>query len=479
MSLGAAQSSPGTAHVLLSAYTVDPRRGSEPGVGFHWIGVLLDAGCRVTALVHQDRGGGVEYTAGLLGDHLRAGRLRLLAVSPGPLARGLRAIPGAWYLGYRCWQLQAAAAARKAIALDPPDWIHHVSFNGYREPGFLHRLGRPFVWGPIGGVQNADPRLVRLQGALPRAVEAVRSALNRWCAAHAARPRAARAAARVVLAANPEATAWARRGRGAIVLSLLETAVETVDPPPATVEGRSGALWVGSDEPRKNPEFALLAHALLRRCVPQTGLSLVGLGPSRERSLRAWAHGRGIDLAGVRFLARQSRAELAGLYRSARLFWFTSYRDTSGNVLLEAMASGAVPVAFAQQGAASILAGGAGELVPLAAMRAMLSDWVRRSRRLMCNERAWAVMAQAATIRVEGRYRWEAKWPALRPVLQQAGVWPAVAASSPSSAPTARASRPPSPACAVDLPPLGSLPAPFIGAYRGANRANRAKSATW
>lgn len=463
-------------HVLLSAYTVDPRRGSEPGVGFRWIGVHLAAGCRVTAVVHRDRGGGVEHTAALHADAVADGRLRLVAVAPGRLARALRAVPGAWYLAYRIWQRQAAAAARAVVELDPPDWIHHVSMNGYREPGFLHRLGPPFVWGPIGGVQDADPRLVRLQGALPRAGEALRTALNRWCAAHAARPRAARAAARVVLAANPEAVAWASRGPRAAVLPLLETAVEAVDPAPASPAGRAGVLWVGSDEARKNPEFALLAHALLRRCVPGAELTMVGIGPARERGLRAWAAGRGLDLAGVRIVARVPRDDLVGLYRAARLFWFTSYRDTSGNVLLEAMARGAVPVAFAQHGAAAILDDGAGQLVPLATPRAMLREWVRRSRRLMCDERAWSAAAQVATTRIEERYRWEAKWPALRRVLRRAGVWPAAGVSSPSSAPTAPASRPSSPACAATWTASASRSAPSTGACPGTRRTATAAS---
>ena len=464
-------------HVLLSAYPVDPRRGSEPGVGCHWIGVHLAAGCRVTAVVHRDRGGGVEHTAACYDDALRSGRLRLIAIAPGWLSRALKALPGAWYAAYRAWQRQATAAARAAVALDPPDWIHHLSLNSYREPGYLYHLGLPVVWGPIGGVQDADPRLVRLQGGRARAAEAVRTAINRWCAAYAPAPRAARRTARVLLAANPEAEAWARRGRQAVVRSLLETAVERTDPPPSSSAGRAGVLWVGSDEARKNPEFALLAHALLGRCLPGIGLTLVGLGAARERALRAWASEREIDLTGVRILARIPRADLVALYRGARLFWFTSYRDTSGNVLLEAMAHGAVPVAFAQHGAAAILDQGAGELVTLAAPRAMLNDWVRRSRRLMCDERAWLAAAETAITRCERRYRWTGKWPALRLALLRAGVWPLPpAASSPSSARMAPANRPPSPLCASVSSRAAPRSVPTIGGCPGSPPA---ATATW
>ena len=283
--------------------------------------------------------------------------------------------------------------------------------------------------------------------------------------------------AHVLLAANPEAEAWARRGRQAVVQSLLETAVEATDPPPSSSAGRAGVLWVGSDEARKNPEFALLAHTLLGRCLPGIGLTLVGLGAARERALRAWASEREIDLTGVRILARIPRADLVALYRGARLFWFTSYRDTSGNVLLEAMAHGAVPVAFAQHGAAAILDQGAGELVTLAAPRAMLNDWVRRSRRLMCDERAWLAAAETAITRCERRYRWTGKWPALRLALLRAGVWPLPpAASWPSSARMAPANRPPSPPCASVSSRAAPRSAPTTGGCPGSPPAARA---TW
>lgn len=456
-----------TPHVLVSAYASDPERGSEPGVGFRWIALYLAAGCRVTAVVHRDRGGGCARTRAALAVY--AARLRLVEVEPGRALRALRALPGCWYLYYRAYLARALAAARAATAADPADWIHHVSQNGYREPGGWYRFGPPLVWGPIGGLQDADPRLVRAQGGWIRLAEMLRALANRHCARFGARPRAARAAARVLLAANPEAATWARRGRRAVVRELLETAADTIDGAPPGWSGRAGVLWVGSDEARKNPEFALLAFALLRRAAPETTLTMVGLSSARERALRAWARRRRVPLDGVAVLPRQPRAALVALYRRARLFWFTSWRDTSGNVLLEAMGRGTPCVAFAHQGAAAILAGVPGALVAPGPLPRAVRAWARASLRSLCDQRAWSASAEAGTNRLLERYRWDAKWPVLDEALRSAGVLPAGgAASSPCSAPTAPASRPCSPPCASGSPPTALPAASSTGASPGA-----------
>lgn len=54
-------------------------------------------------------------------------------------------------LDYQIWQKEAYKRALRLDALYRFDLVHHLRSNSFRTPGFLWRLDRPFVWGPMGG----------------------------------------------------------------------------------------------------------------------------------------------------------------------------------------------------------------------------------------------------------------------------------------------------------------------------------------
>jgi hypothetical protein len=40
------------------------------------------------------------------------------------------------------------------------DIIHQLNMVGFREPGYLWKINKPFVWGPIGGLVNISNKLL-------------------------------------------------------------------------------------------------------------------------------------------------------------------------------------------------------------------------------------------------------------------------------------------------------------------------------
>lgn len=393
--------------VLVSVYVADPERGSEPGVGFNWLKLYLELGYRVIALIHQDRGGSLERTRRALSEPIAQERLRIVAVEPTVIQRLLNRLPGFYYAFYFLYQRSALAAARACLRRHGDiGFVHHVSLNGFREPGWLWRLDRPFIWGPIGGAQNAAAVFLTRQPAWVRAKETVRNAANSYTMRWSLRPKHARAKARIVFAANRDAFAWARLRRDGPVRMMLETAVDALGAPPESPRDPNLILWIGSDEPRKNPEFALIAFGVLARLMPGLRLMMAGIGERRERSLRRFCRRWRIPTRAVSFVQRLPRQELDRLYAGARLFWFSSYRDTSGNVVLEAMRNGCPVVAFNHQGVSAILEE-VGTLVDVGRYRDMVLDWARASRRLLRDEAAWRDASARSCQRIHDRYRWE------------------------------------------------------------------------
>jgi glycosyltransferase involved in cell wall biosynthesis len=138
--------------VLLSAYSCEPGKGSERGVGwnvthevakYHEVWVLTRPDeSREAIEVELERNPVpnlhfVYFTLPFWQDSLRWGQ------------------SGAIQLHYYLWQIQAYFVGRKLHREIGFDAIHHVTFVRYSCPSFLSLLPIPFVWGPVGGGESA------------------------------------------------------------------------------------------------------------------------------------------------------------------------------------------------------------------------------------------------------------------------------------------------------------------------------------
>jgi glycosyltransferase involved in cell wall biosynthesis len=107
-------------------------------------------------------------------------------------------------------------------------------------------------------------------------------------------------------------------------------------------------LSVGRVSHEKRVDMLMQSYVRLTRALPAVRLLVVGDGPAR-RELERTAP------AGVDFYGEARDEELAGLYAAADIFCFASTKDTFGQVLLEAAASGLPVVAVAAGGALELV----------------------------------------------------------------------------------------------------------------------------
>jgi len=106
-------------------------------------------------------------------------------------------------------------------------------------------------------------------------------------------------------------------------------------------------LYVGRLAAEKNVGLALETFEYLRQRRPGLRMVVAGEGPLRAKL--AAMH------PDVRFVGVQRASSLARCYASADVFLFPSDTDTFGNVVLEALASGLVVVAFNSAGAGALI----------------------------------------------------------------------------------------------------------------------------
>jgi glycosyltransferase involved in cell wall biosynthesis len=149
-------------------------------------------------------------------------------------------------------------------------------------------------------------------------------------------------------------------------------------------------LYVGRIAPEKNVDLVVRAYRAVRRTTEAVRLVVVGDGPSRRALHDALPEA---SFPGV--LAGEALAEH---YASADVFLFPSETETFGNVILEAMASGLVVLAYDYAAArAHVEPGRSGVLVPYrdahAFVEAAMALARSPERRLAIRERVRATVA--------------------------------------------------------------------------------------
>ena len=376
-------------NVLIVGHGCLPESGSEPGIAWNWAWHLA-ARNRVWVVTHGYHRPRIER---YLRDNPRP-NLRFIWVGPlgwwdpwnGREPRGIR-------LHYIMWQRAAVAAVKRLVATEPIDIIHHVGWSTISAPPLLWQIGKPFVWGPLGGGQILPWRFLASAGrsALPELLRALRIAVLPWTPSLRLAVRQADA----VLAINGETAAVLRRAGARNVPLLPDTGIPTALLRPRKTQNATAALtilWAGRFEYWKGLSICLeVARTLKRRDVK---LLIAGGG-----RLQGWAQ-RYVRNLGLRdqvtILGRLSWEDTQQRLAEADLFLFTSLRDAFGTVNFEAMAKGCPVLCLNHNGVAAHLPELATIKVPVTTRRAVVREIARQIEALAANRARLERMSEAA-----------------------------------------------------------------------------------
>lgn len=388
--------------LLLGAYVCHPTRGSEPTVG--WNRAVEAARFGHVDVITHDEGNVHDVRKAVWAQGL-VDTLQFHFLEHTPFELWLKSMPGGYYTAYRMWNRRAFRLARTMHQHKAFDLAHQVNLCGFREPGELWRLGVPFVWGPVGGTQNTPARYLASGGIKMAVVEGVRTLLNRLQLRLSRRVHRAAAATDVLLAANSTVEQDFERVLDHPAHRLLETGVRRVGRPRRWADRAPGPfrlLWAGEVISRKGIRLMLDAHRQLRENAqaggPEVELIVVGRGPD---------FGRVRDAPGVTARGWIPRTELLALYRDVDAFAFTSLRDTSGNVMLEAFAEGLPVVYLDHQGAHDMGSPECGVPVPVSTPQESVAGIVRAVTALATDPAGYDRLSLGAIARAE-HFHWHA-----------------------------------------------------------------------
>lgn len=401
--------------ILLLAYACAPNRGSEAGVG--WNRALQAAKYFDTWMICDEKENGDDVR-----DYLRLnGNFKGLTfefIEADGLTAFLRRFGPTYYLSYNLWHRRALVAAVRLNQQLKFALAHQVNMCGYREPGYLWKLGVPFIWGPVGGTQNFPWRFLRMASLRGAFREIRRNLLNITQLYLSPRVRSAARTAAVTLAANSTNQRDLARALQIHPILMLETGVTNIsDTPRAHEPSRSTIrlLWVGMIQTRK--ALILLLKALAQ--LPEDSayeLRVLGEGPYKLHCQHL------AELIGVqdkiRWMGFLPQHKVFELYRWADILVFTSLRDTSGNVVLEALAAGLPVICLDHQGVGDIVTDDCGIKIPVTTPREVVGKIAGAILSLADDADEWERLSHGALKRAQD-YLWDRKGKEMNSIYEQ------------------------------------------------------------
>ncbi|HMO26459.1 MAG TPA: glycosyltransferase family 4 protein, partial [Tepidisphaeraceae bacterium] len=330
--------------VLIVAYRCSPYQGSEAGVGWGWAVMMARAGHEVTVLVGDvDRDDVARFlqTADPVVQRMRFVFVRRRRME------WLERVFHPAYLWTYGWGLEDAyRVAKRLHAKQGFDLVHQCTYVGFRVPGHLWKLGVPFVWGPIGGLENTPWRFLREMGWYGATYYTCYNTINtlqKWLLPGPKRAMRIAGRAGGLIAATEGIRREIRRWYG------QESRVVCEIGPPGEVatsitEREPGdplrIAWSGLHLPGKALPLLLRGLAGLGQRLPWQ-LTVLGTGPLTTKWQRL---ARGLGIADrIEWTGKLPRDEAVRKVHEAHVFAITSLKDLTSTVLLEALSQG-VPV---------------------------------------------------------------------------------------------------------------------------------------
>ncbi|MEZ9368105.1 glycosyltransferase family 4 protein [Shewanella sp. 10N.286.51.B2] len=358
--------------ILLLTYAVSPYRGSEYSVAWNHI-TQIAKNHQVTVL-YGTSGAHIGDDDDMRDFHKRRkiDNVEWHRVLPSNLTNSFNFFNKkgyftySFYVAYRRWHKDVYDYCKSNINVDDFDVVHFQSPIGYREPGYLWKLGLPYLWGPIGGANSLDSRLL---SALPKSGKVkllIRKVLNLFQLRYSFRLKKALKATDLLLTATTENQDVFETIHGVKSVYLPENG--TIGEYLGEIKHREctdkvNLIWIGSIDARK--ALRLLIDSFEYIDDPHVfTVHVLGNGPLKD-DLTAYAEERGLGSVFV-WHGHISRKQVLETIQNADLHVITSVSEANTTVIWESIQNGVPTMSLDHCGMRDIISENSGIKVKLA-----------------------------------------------------------------------------------------------------------------
>lgn len=358
--------------ILVLAYMLSPYKGSEFSVAWNYV-------------TNMSRDNDLTVLYGISGAHMGECRemeeyihkypipgVKLIAVYPNQWANLLNwpnrhnLFVYTFYYAYQVWQKLAYKKAKDLMLTERFDLIHYVGMIGYREPGYLWKLGLPYVWGPVSGANNAPWQLFKPMPWSGKLKQGFRTLANKIQFHTKHRLKEALKHTDILLTATSENQLLFEKVHHKKSICLPENGIVgniSLDFAKFVNPQKYKLIVVGTLDARKSVGIFLEALQIVQH-KQLLEVDIVGDGPLRK-SLEDYAASAGLDSI-ITWHGQLPRKDAVRLFNSAHLHVITSVSEGNPTTIWEAMSYGVPTLSFDHCGMHDTLRDNAGILIPIA-----------------------------------------------------------------------------------------------------------------
>ena len=382
--------------ILINCYACSPYGGSEPGMGWNFVNSLskyneLHIITESTYKKYID-----EF---FVNNPDRINDFHFYYIKR-KLNKSLRKIwPPSYYWTYKTWQKEALQLATRLDQEENFDVIHQLNMAGYREPGYLWKLSKPIIWGPVGGLENMPWQLIPLMRFKGKLFYTAYNFINSWQKHFNYRIKKAFKSAQYVIAATQAEKNEIKRVYNKD--SILIPEVGKVDIPFVSINKRKQKeklrlCWSGLHKPRK--ALNILLESISKSNTNDIELHIIGSG---TETLYWKDIAEKLKLQNLIWHGLVSRSESINIIKRCHLFCITSLRDLTSTVLLEALSCGKPVIALDHCGFSNIITNECGIKIHIENKEQIITDYSNAITYLFENEQKRIELAEGALRRSE------------------------------------------------------------------------------
>jgi glycosyltransferase involved in cell wall biosynthesis len=403
--------------ILVSAYACAPNKGSEPGMGWNFVTGLANFH-ELHVIVEKRKWEQpiLEYLK--VYPELKA-NLRFYFIDK-KRNKWLRKLwPPSYYCYYKNWQKKAYKLALKLNEKENFDIIHQLNMVGYREPGYLWKINKPFVWGPIGGLESSPWRFLPSLGAKGFIFYTARNLMNLWQRNFSTRPKkAARRTNTSLIAATPDnqrliLNLWDSKAEVICEVGQEKDIVKIVPRLRILDDEPLKIIWSGLHTSRKN--LSLLFNALQKARIPFE-LHILGNG-EMTKNWKKIAQKKGLakNCIWYGWLERQKAIDVM---KSGHVFCITSISDLTSTVTLEALSYGLPIISLNHCGFSHVVNNSCGIKINVSTPKKAAMDFSAALEKIYVDENLRQSLSKGALQRAKD-FSWESKINRLNAIYNQ------------------------------------------------------------
>jgi glycosyltransferase involved in cell wall biosynthesis len=401
--------------ILVSCYACSPKRGSEPGMG--WSFVLGLSKYYEVHVISEKEKWEKDITEQLSKN--KNENLKFYFISK-KRAKLLRKIwPPSYYWFYKQWQQKAFALAKELDAKENFDLIHQLNMVGYREPSFLWKIKKPFVWGPIGGTENIPWKLFSLFSFYGKLFYGFRNVINTYQLKFFRRPKLATSRKEVALiAATPDIQKSIQKywNKDSYILPEIgAVANEDIALHKRNENEPLKIVWTGQHIQRKALHLLLKSLALVDASV-KWELHVLGIG-SETNNWKKLAKNLNVDTNCI-WHGWVEKSKALAVMKEAHVLAITSLYDLTSTVIVEGISLGLPVVTLDHCGFSFVINETCGIKIPVNNPEAIFNDFSKSIKTLYEDENHRFALAEGALQRAKD-FSWDNKIVQLNKVYQK------------------------------------------------------------